>query len=94
MECKCCGEEAQFTLIEEGFGRNRYQCSNCNKFFKADKEWVKNVKAVKKAWWLGGILLTTGTAVYHVATGNPEEAVTTIAEHLGFDGDDNNSTIA
>jgi hypothetical protein len=91
MECKCCGEEAEFTLIEEGWAKNRYQCSNCNKFFKADKEWLKNAKAAKKAWWLGGIFLTAGTALYHIATGNPEEAVATV---LGLDGDDNNSTTA
>ena len=94
MECKCCGEEAEFKLIEEGLKKDRYKCSNCNKFFKADKKWLKNVKAAKKAWWLGSILLTSGTALYHVATGNPEEAVATVAEHFGFDGDDDDSTIA
>ena len=91
---KCCDEEAVCLLIKEKSFKNRYQCSNCKKYFGADKEWLQAVKKVKKTWWIGGLLITGSTATYHLLIGNPEEAVATIAEHLNLDGNDDNSTTA
>jgi len=47
MRCKCCGEKAEFSLVEDKIFRARYNCSNCNKHFWEDKSLSKGLKAVK-----------------------------------------------
>jgi hypothetical protein len=94
MECKCCGEKAEFKLSEEGFLKTRYQCSNCNKFFKTDKKWLQGIKTVRNVAGVAGWLIFGVEVTYHVATGNPEKAVKTLAKRFNLDGNDNDSTIA
>jgi hypothetical protein len=91
MNCKCCGEEAEFKLIEEGFWDNRYKCGNCNKCFRADKAWLQTVKTARNVAWVASILLTGAKVTYHLAAGNPEEAVATLANHFNIDESDNDS---
>ena len=63
MRCKCCGEQAEFTLLEESHWENQYECSNCNKTFREDRKWLKNTKKVGQA-------VSIIASVVHLASGN------------------------
>jgi hypothetical protein len=78
MICKCCGESAEFTLKEEGYLKNRYQCSNCNKTFWEDSRLLKDVQKFSLA-------ITVITVVSKVASGDLLGAVISIAN--GGNGD-------
>ena len=47
MKCKCCGELCEFTLLQETLWKKRYKCSNCNKNFWADQDWLQKAKKIK-----------------------------------------------
>jgi hypothetical protein len=78
MICKCCGESAEFTLREEGYLKNRYQCSNCNKTFWEDSRLLKDVQKFSLA-------ITVITVVSKVASGDFLGAVISMAN--GGNGD-------
>ncbi len=78
MVCKCCGESAEFTLKQEGYFKNRYQCSNCNKTFWEEHRWVRDVQKV-------GTVITVITVVSKVTSGDFLGAVISIAN--GGNGD-------
>jgi hypothetical protein len=81
MKCKCCGERASFTYLEDDFFRERYECSNCNKTFWVKKGWVKAAGVVGSTLSVGGIVLK-------VASGDIPGAVASIANKAAGGGDD------
>ncbi len=78
MVCKCCGECAELTLKEEGYLKNQYQCSNCNKTFWQEHRWVRDIQKI-------GTVITVITVVHKVAGGDLVGALTSIAN--GGNGD-------
>ncbi|TBR60213.1 hypothetical protein B4U84_04810 [Westiellopsis prolifica IICB1] len=72
MKCKCCGEKASFTYKENGFFKERYRCSNCNKTFWEKKGWAKAAGVVGSTLSIGGIVLK-------IACGDIPGAVASIA---------------
>lgn len=82
MRCKCCGEKAEFSLVEDKIFRARYNCSNCDKHFWEDKSLSKGLKAVK----LLSSIATGVIVVGKLANGDVEGAVQT-ALKIGSDED-------
>lgn len=87
MRCKCCGEKADFTFVEDNFLKNRYNCSNCDKYFWVDKEWLEGVKAVKSL----AFLATVGVALGKLAAGDVPGAIET-AFKIDINGNDTTFT--
>lgn len=71
MECKCCGEKGEFTFIQENLWKKRYKCSNCQKNFWVEQDWLQGVKKLKSLY----AILTFAIVLEKLAEGDVMGAV-------------------
>ncbi|MCX5981388.1 MAG: hypothetical protein NTY89_06210 [Nostocales cyanobacterium LacPavin_0920_SED1_MAG_38_18] len=67
------------------FTTDRYQCTNCEKRFRADKEWLKHAKFVGALGGTIGMAINIPKTVIQVANGDLLGAGITIAKIIGKD---------